>query len=169
MQPFDASNGRKVFDRSSSPCTFSQLQDYLDNLTDADEITGLSVINCKGCKLADHLEPLCALLEVNADSLTALNLDGNHLCAAQQDPVLSLVEHIAALPRLQALDISACSLLGPRGMRYKALNSLGAALAAHGSLTYLRAAHNSLHSEAAAILSSWVLALPKLAHLDLSK
>jgi hypothetical protein len=165
----EARNDRKAFDRSTTPCTGAKLQEYLDALADADEITGLSVINCKDCELADHLEPLCALLEVNESSLVALNLDGNHLCAAQQEPALALVDPIAALSRLRALDISACSLLGPRSMRYKALNSLGTALAAHGSLTYLKAAYNGLHSEAAAVLSSWVLALPKLAHLDVSK
>ncbi|KAG5179074.1 hypothetical protein JKP88DRAFT_247709 [Tribonema minus] len=94
----------------------------------------------------------------------------NQMCAKQQTPLIALSRSIGALPHLAVLDVSACQLLGPKGMRYQSLICLCEALAAAGgALTRFRACSNGLHAEGLMILASWMHQLPNLQVLDLSR
>ncbi|CAM9704576.1 unnamed protein product [Ectocarpus fasciculatus] len=83
-------------------------------------------------------------------------------------PLVALADTLTNLSRLKVLDLSSCTLIGLTGNRYHGLNALGNAFASGKKLTHLRISGNSLHSEAALIVGSWLSSLPKLRYLDLS-
>ena len=79
MFGWSGSGRLKVFRQLPPGFNCTHLQRYLDELSDAHAIQELEVVDLHGCsfgKLNEDLNPLKALLDINACSLTALNLEG---------------------------------------------------------------------------------------------
>ena len=156
--------GRQLVVRTALP-----LQHFLENLHDPEQIHGLTSLDSSDCALTREIGPLKVLISLNAHTLGHLSLANTHICAAQPEEMLQLMAPIAAIRSLRSLDVSACDLLGPRGMKYTVLNELGSALAKWRTVQSLRLSRNRLHAEAAGILSQWLLELPQLRSLDISE